>query len=117
MKITVGLCGLRVNGFEQQNFSREGHVNARHLPVLVSDIALANFNVTATIEMSENAPAETDVFLQRAIDHSDAIACRINQDVSLHAGQDLLNPRWRIIFRVRLKAKPAEFRSEEHTSE
>ena len=60
--------------------------------MLISDIALADLDVTTTVKVSQNTPAETNVFLQRAVNHGDAIARRINQDVSLHASQDLLNP-------------------------
>jgi hypothetical protein len=60
--------------------------------MLISDIALADLDVTTTVKVSQKTQPKLTSFLQRAVDHGDAIARRINQDVSLHASQDLLNP-------------------------
>jgi len=48
--------------------------------------------VPAAVQVPQYAPAEADIFLKRAINSGNAISVRVNQNVPLHAGENLLNP-------------------------
>src|ERR1051326_353625 len=81
--------------FEDENLARHAQAHGGNFPGAVAHIGLLNKEVTAFVEVTENAPAEADIAKQGAVDARDAPSIGVNEKISLHALQHLLDARGR----------------------
>src|SRR5215472_2193960 len=94
---------------EEQNLSRERQAHAASVPGAISDIGLLDEEVSALVQVSENAPAEGNFFGQGAVDPGNTISVGIDQQHALHARQDLLHAGRRHVMRVGAEAQAYQF--------
>src|SRR5271157_4034815 len=77
--------------FYQQDSSAEVQSHVGNFPVATAHVLLVKHDTAATVEVSENSPAEADGLEERAVNAGKPVMDGIHQHVALHSGQDLFD--------------------------
>src|SRR5690348_5055778 len=94
-EIAEGFVINHAQAFEDENLARHAQAHGGDFPGAVTHIGLLNKEVPAFVEVTQNAPAKANVPKQVAVDAGEAPGVGVDQKISLHAFEHLLDPRRR----------------------
>src|SRR5437868_12209015 len=104
MEVTHLLCLFDPQLFKEQHFPGEIKIAVGDLPVPITNVALADLEMSAFVQFAKEAPTEVDVIDQIAVHALHAIGRRIDIHVPRHSLEHLrLTVRW---IETRVRTEP-----------